>query len=60
MLHCKMRRKALSSQELEKDPLVLLNNSFATRHFIDNYCTRHRIRPRVAIEVNSISAIVEI
>lgn len=54
------RRKALSGQELEKEPLVLLNSSFATRHFINDYCIRHRIRPRVAIEVNSISAVVEI
>ena len=54
------RRKPLTAQEFAKEPLVLLNKAFATRHYIDEYCTQHRIRPQVAIEVNSISAIVEI
>lgn len=54
------RRKALGGPDFEKEPLVLLNNAFATRHYINEYCTRHRIAPHVAIEVDSISAIVEI
>ncbi|SDI20898.1 LysR family transcriptional regulator, cyn operon transcriptional activator [Paraburkholderia steynii] len=54
------RRKALSAQDFAKEPLVLLNKAFATRRYIDEYCARHRVRPQVAIEVNSISAIVEI
>ena len=54
------RRKPLSAQDFAKEPLVLLNKAFATRSYIDEYCARHRVRPHVAIEVNSISAIVEI
>jgi LysR family cyn operon transcriptional activator len=54
------RRKPLSAQDFAKEPLVLLNKAFATRRYIDEYCVRHRVRPQVAIEVNSISAIVEI
>jgi LysR family transcriptional regulator, cyn operon transcriptional activator len=54
------RRKALTAQDFAKEPLVLLNRTFATRGYIDAYCAQHRIRPHVAIEVNSISAIVEI
>ncbi|MBN3763428.1 transcriptional regulator CynR [Burkholderia sp. Ac-20365] len=54
------RRKPLSAQDFAKEPLVLLNKAFATRRYIDEYCALHRVRPHVAIEVNSISAIVEI
>jgi LysR family cyn operon transcriptional activator len=54
------RRKALTGADFEKEALVLLNNDFATRHYINQYCTQNGIRPRVAIEANSISAIVEI
>ncbi|CAG9234697.1 DNA-binding transcriptional dual regulator CynR [Paraburkholderia sabiae] len=54
------RRKPLGAQDFAKEPLVLLNTAFATRRYIDEYCAQHRIRPRVVIEVSSISAIVEI
>jgi len=54
------RRKPLAVPDFAKEPLVLLNNAFATRRYIDEYCARHRIRPHVAIEVSSISAIFEI
>jgi LysR family cyn operon transcriptional activator len=33
------RRKPLTAQEFAKEPLVLLNKAFATRHYIDEYCT---------------------
>ncbi|WP_109482094.1 transcriptional regulator CynR [Paraburkholderia sp. C35] len=54
------RRKALTAQDFAKESLVLLNRAFATRRYIDEYCTQQRVRPQVAIEANSISAIVEI
>jgi LysR family cyn operon transcriptional activator len=54
------RRKALTGADFGKEPLILLNDAFATRRLIDDHCARHHIRPLVVIEVNSISAIVEI
>lgn len=54
------RRKPLGAQDFAQEPLVLLNKAFATRRHIDEYCARHRIEPRVAIEASSISAIFEI
>jgi LysR family cyn operon transcriptional activator len=40
--------------------LVLLNTEFATRMQIDRHCRKLGVAPRIAIEVNSVSAIVEI
>lgn len=51
---------ALTLGEFEKEALVLLNEEFATRHYIDRYCKRHGIAPRIVIEANSISAVIEI
>jgi LysR family cyn operon transcriptional activator len=57
----RMRRSApLTLREFESEALVLLNEEFATRHYIDRYCRQHGIAPRIAMEVNSISAITEI
>jgi LysR family cyn operon transcriptional activator len=57
---CAMRRKPLSARDFADERLVLLNKAFATRRYIDEYCAQNRIRPQVAIEVSSISALVEI
>jgi LysR family transcriptional regulator, cyn operon transcriptional activator len=54
------RRAALSLREFERESLVLLNEAFATRHYIDRYCRQHGVAPRIAMEVNSISAIIEL
>lgn len=54
------QRTPLTARELEAQPLVLLNSDFATRLHIDRYFHDHGITPRIAIEVSSISAIVEI
>ncbi|MFP3571387.1 LysR substrate-binding domain-containing protein, partial [Paraburkholderia sp. SIMBA_030] len=54
------RRKALAGPDFGKEPLVLLNDTFATRRFIDEHFARHAIRPLVAIEVDTVGAIVEI
>jgi LysR family cyn operon transcriptional activator len=54
------KRAPLTLREFESEALVLLNEEFATRHYIDRYCRQHGIAPRIAMEVNSISAITEI
>jgi len=51
---------ALTVADLERQPLVLLNSEFATRQYINQYFVKNRIRPHIAIETNSISAIIEI
>jgi LysR family cyn operon transcriptional activator len=57
---CAGQQAPLAVQGLEKEVLVLLSSDFATRHHIDLYFRDHGIAPRIAIEANSISAIVEI
>jgi LysR family transcriptional regulator, cyn operon transcriptional activator len=54
------RRDALTLRGFESESLVLLNEEFATRHYIDRYCRQHGVAPRIVMEVNSISAIIEI
>ncbi|OLF55653.1 transcriptional regulator CynR [Pseudomonas chlororaphis] len=50
----------LTAAELERQSLVLLSGDFATRRHIEGYCREQGIAPRIAIEANSIGAIVEI
>ena len=47
-------------QDWLAQPLVLLNQGFATRRHIDDYCRRHGVKPHIAMEANSISAIIEV
>ncbi|WP_154606521.1 transcriptional regulator CynR [Arthrobacter alpinus] len=47
-------------QELEQQRLVLLSSDFATRRHINLHFRDHGIAPHVAIEADSVSAIVEI
>jgi LysR family cyn operon transcriptional activator len=54
------KRAALTLHEFESETLVLLNEEFATRRYIDRYCQQHGVTPRIAMEANSISAIIEI
>ncbi|RBH54934.1 MULTISPECIES: transcriptional regulator CynR [Pseudomonas] len=58
--HPQATGKTLTVDELERQSLVLLSQDFATRQHIDLYCRQHGIVPRIAIEANSISAIVEL
>ena len=46
--------------ELHDQQLALLSPDFATRHHIDRYFAEHRVRPRVAVEANSVNALVAI
>jgi LysR family cyn operon transcriptional activator len=54
------RGKSLSIKEFEKESLVLLSCDFATRGHIDRHCQAQGIKPRIAIEANSISGIIGI
>jgi LysR family cyn operon transcriptional activator len=57
---CAGYREPLTAKGLEQEPLVLLNADFALRRLFDIHCLEHEIRPNVAIETDSLSAIVEI
>ncbi|TFD21347.1 transcriptional regulator CynR [Cryobacterium sp. TMS1-13-1] len=50
----------MTLRELEQEQLVLLRSDFATRGHIDGYFRNHGVAPRIAIEVDSVSAIMEI
>lgn len=50
----------MALQDLEQEKLVLLSSDFATRRHINMHFRTHGISPDVAIEADSISAIVEI
>lgn len=59
--HCpEQGRRPLSAAALGRQSLVLLGADFATRRHIDLYCRQQGIAPRIAVEANSVSAIVEI
>ncbi|MFE7719509.1 transcriptional regulator CynR [Nocardia rhizosphaerihabitans] len=45
--------------DLAVQPLALLSRDFATRAYIDDYLADCGVAPRIAIEANSISALVE-
>jgi LysR family cyn operon transcriptional activator len=57
---CARRRATLTLREFENEALALLNEEFATRHYIDRYCKQHGVAPRITMEVNSISAVIEL
>jgi len=54
------KRAALTLQEFSDESLVLLNEEFATRHHIDRYFRQHGVAPRIAMQANSISAVIEL
>jgi LysR family cyn operon transcriptional activator len=54
------KRVSMTLRDFANEQLVLLNEEFATRHYTDRYCRQHGVAPRIAIEVNSISAVIEI
>lgn len=53
------QRAPLSVDVLEQESLVLLNTNFALRRHFDLYCLEHGITPRIAVETNSLSMIVQ-
>ena len=52
--------REMDAAALAAEPLALLGPSFATRAMVDRYLRRNGVHPRVAVEANSIAAIVEI
>jgi LysR family cyn operon transcriptional activator len=54
------RRAEVTLREFESEALVLLSGEFATRELIDGYCRQYGVVPRVAMEANSISAVIEL
>lgn len=53
------RTRHLPLPELANYPLALLSRDFATRAHIDRYLAENDVVPRIAVEANSISALVE-
>ncbi len=54
------RRRALTPAELGGEALVLLSRAFATRESIDRYFAEHRAQPKVAVETNTVTAVLEL
>src|SRR5271156_2184245 len=52
--------REMDTTALAAESLALLGPTFATRVMVDRYLHRHGVQPRVAVEANSIAAIVEI
>ncbi|GAB7110074.1 transcriptional regulator CynR [Streptomyces phaeofaciens JCM 4814] len=57
---CSNRREPLPVRELRDHPLALLSRDFATRRQIDEYLAGHGVRPGIAVEANSVHALLEI
>jgi len=53
------QQKEISIQEFAQESLVLLNSNFALRLQTDQYFLKHDISPRISIETNSLSVIIE-
>jgi LysR family cyn operon transcriptional activator len=52
--------REMDTTALAAESLALLGPTFATRLMVDRYLRRHGVHPHVAVEANSIAAIVEI
>jgi LysR family cyn operon transcriptional activator len=52
--------REMDTAALAAEPLALLGPTFATRATVDRYLRRNGVHPHVAVEANSIAAIVEI
>lgn len=53
------QKQPITAQELNDESLVLLNPQFALRQHIDDYCSEQDIAPRIAIETDSLSVLIE-
>ncbi|MGW1379402.1 transcriptional regulator CynR [Streptomyces sp. NPDC002446] len=54
------RAEPLSPRDAAERRLALLSGDFATRGHIDDYFAAHDVRPRIAVESNSVQALTEI
>ena len=53
------RATTFAIADLPTQPLALLSRDFATRNYIDEFFAAQNVTPRIAIEANSISALIE-
>lgn len=53
------RQAPMGINVLQDEPLILLNQNFALRRHFDLYCLEHGVRPRIAVETNSLSMMVQ-
>lgn len=53
------QQERMSAKELGRENLVMLNTDFALRKMIDEYCSDNAISPRVALETDSLSVMIE-
>ena len=53
------QKERMSAAELGKESLIMLNEDFALRRHVDEYCLQNSILPRVNIETDSLSVIIE-
>ena len=58
--HPLVKYQAIDLQTLSEQSLVLLSHEFVTRGQIEHYCRQHAIKPKVLMEANSLSAVLEI
>lgn len=58
--HPLAKRRKVPLKALNDESMVMLGPSFSTREHIDRYCRQHGIHPGVAMEVDSIGAVVQI
>jgi LysR family cyn operon transcriptional activator len=57
---CFMQQTPFDKYDLEQQSLILLNSNFALRRHFDVYCLEHEITPKISMETNSLSVIIEI
>lgn len=58
--HPLAQESVVNLQILNQQSMVLLSNEFATREQIERYCRQHQVQPKVLMEANSLSAVIEI
>tara|TARA_Y100001935_G_scaffold248411_1_gene245555 strand:+ start:1179 stop:2177 length:999 start_codon:yes stop_codon:yes gene_type:complete len=54
-----LQKERLGSQEFAKESLVLLNSDFALRRSVNSFCEQQNIVPKVVVETDSLSVIIE-
>ncbi|WP_183623050.1 transcriptional regulator CynR [Novosphingobium sediminicola] len=58
--HAAMTHESIDVAGIEKEEMVLLNRTFATRQTIDKHFKRHGIKPNIVIETSSMTTLIEL
>lgn len=53
------QQEPMSAEEFGRESLVMLSKNFALRRHMDEYCKERNVAPRIAMETNSLSVIIE-